>query len=573
MNPGRATLGRGFSFQHLTQMKNALRGSHLWIHLCVVLFLSVGRLNAQLTIGHSKLGNSPDGSVWKVEVTYNINYYLPGNPGYGTGYSGFAIAVKEDGVFVGGNIMAEANNAETPDYHPLITGGAGSATITLTPGKTGTLVVATRPIGSNTYTTVEYDLGTSTVGSYIAGNKQITWRIPANNSPNPINWQVWRNSDNAPVANYMQAPGSGATDFTASGLPSDTSASDYSLKYWVSGAALDGTNGIWVTVNPATVANNATDLTKPDDDDETVFPAVTPTPAGSGNVLPQGTTPTADQKVNVATPSQLPSAPISPPGSGGNVWISAGGGGGVSDGVYKEGVDKIVKAIQDAEGEKVAKSVTAAQKAGGDAADGMGAAGAAKKVETEAAFVGVPVVPAEPSVSSSAPDLSITLPSALGGQTFNLDPFSAGRFATVATWFRQAVKWLLGVLFFTHVVTVCAPYIRGISQAQQAKGNPVIGGTGAQATALVAAGLMTAAIITCIAALLAVAFADVGFGTLASVVSANPYAGLPGTAAYILDQLFPLGAIVLFFVGRPLVDLAFMKIFAAASTVVRFIVP
>jgi len=143
----------------------------------------------------------------------------------------------------------------------------------------------------------------------------------------------------------------------------------------------------------------------------------------------------------------------------------------------------------------------------------------------------------------------------------------------VIDWVRAAIAWLVVVSFGVWASGAVAEWTRGASQIRQAQGNAVVGGTGAQATALVAAAAITVALSTFIVALMGWLGGDLGFSAIVSALVANPMSGAPGAVAWMLDRCFPVSMIVAALVARVSWNLYAAKIFAVAMSVVRFIVP
>jgi len=295
----------------------------------------------------------------------------------------------------------------------------------------------------------------------------------------------------------------------------------------------------------------------------------------TANVHPATTPATPTQVV----PVPMPNAPVSAPnsaGGGGTVWNSGTGktpNDGVTNTVFREGVDKITsrqdKQLTELKVLSKQAADTTALSENRPTTTAMNEAGTSNKSDAESKFAGLPTASSK-DATKTAPSFTVASP-LLG--SINWDPFTSDRFGPIATWFRAAFSWLLGVLFAGIVAKHASDTIKGISQAQQAKGNPIAVGTGAQATALAAAGIMTAIIVVGIVAVVALVVSDFGFGTLTSLYSANPYDGLPGGVAYCLDKVTNLGHVVLFALAVPLVPLVFAKIHAGVSAAVRFVVP
>jgi len=258
---------------------------------------------------------------------------------------------------------------------------------------------------------------------------------------------------------------------------------------------------------------------------------------------------------------------------------------------YKQGVDKLEVAIKASEKQRKADA-DLLKKAVEDLSDEN------QKAINEAAFAALEANPEiigmQSAGSSAASSVTAGLPSAPSGKGYSLspggspvfaiaDPFSGQEYdlnplqndgiAAAVSWFRQAVAWLALVTFAGWVWTQIAEWTRGISTLPQAKGNPVVAGTGAQATALLAAGLMTTAIIAGTVALFAWSFDDINIPALVSATTTNPMATIPAGAFWMLDQFFPVATLITVIVARMAFNIYASSVFAATAAVVRFVVP
>lgn len=178
------------------------------------------------------------------------------------------------------------------------------------------------------------------------------------------------------------------------------------------------------------------------------------------------------------------------------------------------------------------------------------------------------------SVAGSAPDFTVALPGAFGGLSFDLNPFRTDRLGGVIDWFRTAVGWLCVVLFGFWASKEVADWTKATSTIRQASGNAVVAGSGAQATALVAAAAITVAVGVFLVAI--IGWLGSGVITLSGVLSTvgqNPTSGLIGGAAWMLDRVFPVSTILSCVVARLAFNFAAAKFFAVCMTVIRYIVP
>jgi hypothetical protein len=173
----------------------------------------------------------------------------------------------------------------------------------------------------------------------------------------------------------------------------------------------------------------------------------------------------------------------------------------------------------------------------------------------------------------NAPDLSVTMPPAFGGAKFEMNPFANDRFASICSWFRTACAWLAVIVLGSWVWSQLGQWVRGLAQVQQAKGN-TIAGTGGQATGLIAAGLMTTAIVAAITALLGWSFGEVGMSAIRlAAATTNPLATIPAAVYWMCDQLLPVTTLCVCAVARVTFNMYAAPLYATCAAVVRFIVP
>lgn len=169
--------------------------------------------------------------------------------------------------------------------------------------------------------------------------------------------------------------------------------------------------------------------------------------------------------------------------------------------------------------------------------------------------------------------LQFTMPVAFGGATFDFNPFSRPGLLSVAHWFREATRWLALVTLGIWAWVQMADWVRGLSTIRQATGNAVAAGTGAQATALIAAGLMTVAIVVASTALMAWTFGGIGFGALRDASGLNPLVGMSSAVVGFLGEIFPIATLLSCLVARFTFNFYASAIFSTCAAVVRFIVP
>lgn len=173
------------------------------------------------------------------------------------------------------------------------------------------------------------------------------------------------------------------------------------------------------------------------------------------------------------------------------------------------------------------------------------------------------------SISGTSPSWSVPF----FGRVIDANPFRSDRFGPVCAWFRSAMQWVCVIGFGIWCLRESQQMVQTLQSARQAHGNAIFSGTGAQATALIAAGLITASIGVALVAVFAFAGANFGAGNLLDAMGMDPFEGLPGMIAYALDQVFPLSAIAGYFVGRLVWGFAAQSAVVFFSALVRFIVP
>jgi hypothetical protein len=198
------------------------------------------------------------------------------------------------------------------------------------------------------------------------------------------------------------------------------------------------------------------------------------------------------------------------------------------------------------------------------------AAGAAEKALLGTAITSGPNISTPGDMSSS---LTIVMPLLFGGGSVDFNPFRSDRMGTVASWFKSAMAWLCLMHLATFIWGDMGNWIRGFSQVRQAQGNTVAAGTGAQATALVAAGLMTTAIVTAMTALVGWSLGDISFAYLKSIATTNVFTSMAAVAYWMLSQVLPVDTIVACLVARFSFRFYGASVFATCAAVIRFIVP
>lgn len=187
----------------------------------------------------------------------------------------------------------------------------------------------------------------------------------------------------------------------------------------------------------------------------------------------------------------------------------------------------------------------------------------------------IPVLdqPAPSGISGSSPSFTISFPVSMGGGTYDLDPFKPSRFGGLIDWFRSACAWTVIGFFAFWASMEVKEWVKASAALPQAKGNAVFGGTGAQLTALAAAGLITVVVGGFLVALIAWLGGEFAMPALLSALDDSPLTGAPATAAWMLNRCFPVETMVAAICVRAAWNFFATSIFAVAATAIRFIVP
>jgi len=186
---------------------------------------------------------------------------------------------------------------------------------------------------------------------------------------------------------------------------------------------------------------------------------------------------------------------------------------------------------------------------------------------------------AEDAVNASLPDVtpnstyvpvSSPLTVEFQGQTLDFDPAHHESVAQVCSFLKSLTGWVLIYWFYLWCWRMFNEVLEHASIVPQAKGNPVVGGTGAQATALLAATLITAVMLAVPVSYWAAVTLD--FTSLTQ----SPLTGQTdsiGAAVYLLGQVVPLELCLTLVFEMVVVYKARAVLLFGAAAAVRFFVP
>jgi len=259
--------------------------------------------------------------------------------------------------------------------------------------------------------------------------------------------------------------------------------------------------------------------------------------------------------------------------------------------LYREGVDKIVYGLQTVaaasgggggggggggsttHSESVASSHEAALALNPDSGD-IAAASSAGQTAIGSAITDSKAV-FNPGSVSAPTSVDLTLSFSVNGHPYsiNCDPMANGNVAALANWIKGSLAWIVVALFNWGMWTWFQKVYFEVARTAPAKGNPVVGGTGAQATSLVVAVAITGVLAALPTTFWAMVDSNMAF---ASLVTDNPFAlGTNGNiqkGIYLANCFIPLQTIMSAFASQFLIQKGGMLIVAVAQTVVRYVV-
>lgn len=152
----------------------------------------------------------------------------------------------------------------------------------------------------------------------------------------------------------------------------------------------------------------------------------------------------------------------------------------------------------------------------------------------------------------------------------SLDPMDNEKIAAVIPWMKAMVTWLMLATYAWWVWKQFAQLMAEAGNAQQAKGNPVVGGTGAQATAIIAAIAIGLLIVAVPAAWWALTAVDL------NPLATNPFANsdpIPATAMYLVGLVLQYDLLLALITSAFVMMQGKVVILSVLQATVRAIVP
>jgi len=178
-----------------------------------------------------------------------------------------------------------------------------------------------------------------------------------------------------------------------------------------------------------------------------------------------------------------------------------------------------------------------------------------------------------PEPSTSEPNWTMTIM----GNTMNYNPFSIAEFNEAASWMRRVAAWVLAYLFFQWALREVSTGFRSLDMMPQTRGNTVFAGTGGQATAAIAAALITALVVSTAVVLYAM-LRDSSFGTMTMVTifGDSPFSGETGIVAeaiWVMEKIFPISTALAVMAGYLTFSFQVSVAVAVAMAIKRWIFP
>jgi len=187
---------------------------------------------------------------------------------------------------------------------------------------------------------------------------------------------------------------------------------------------------------------------------------------------------------------------------------------------------------------------------------------------------------AEESVTQTAPTLgTVSVPTSSSLLAFtvpyvgavNLDPADNTLIATFCAYVKLITGWGLLTYFCWWAWGEFALVLRASVTAQQAHGNPVVGGTGAQATSLVAAAILTVIFVGIPATYWA--FVSVDFSSLSSNPFNTSHGTIVTTGLYLLGLVFPYDVALTLLASAFVIKRAGTVMVLGINAAIKYVVP
>jgi len=163
------------------------------------------------------------------------------------------------------------------------------------------------------------------------------------------------------------------------------------------------------------------------------------------------------------------------------------------------------------------------------------------------------------------------------GQTLDFNPFQIDEIDETAQWAKILAAWIIAYYFFRWLLTRIGRARVDVEHAPQTRGGQVIAGMGSQATAFVAAGLITAVVVSATATLYGMyrdgAIGGWGASTLFSDSPFTEGSAIVTGAIWVIEKVFPLQTALSTMLAYLTFELQVQVATAAATAIKRYLNP
>lgn len=149
-----------------------------------------------------------------------------------------------------------------------------------------------------------------------------------------------------------------------------------------------------------------------------------------------------------------------------------------------------------------------------------------------------------PTVPTSAPSFNMAFSAGGRSISMNYDPFDMPWLNTACNWLRTVLAWLLAYYFLRWCLDQLVEARRHVELVPQTRGNTLPGGFGGQVTATIAAGIITATMLSMTIVLYGM-WRDGAIFTfnVTNLFASNPFSSAPSIiqpGLYVLERIFPV---------------------------------
>ncbi|WP_269538154.1 hypothetical protein [Cerasicoccus fimbriatus] len=204
----------------------------------------------------------------------------------------------------------------------------------------------------------------------------------------------------------------------------------------------------------------------------------------------------------------------------------------------------------------------------------MSANGGAAQTDMISKFDALTIPGGVPDINPGTMNLSVSL----GGETISLNPFDYSEFNELSSYIKKLIFWFAFLFYSIRCIDTVAHLSLETLRMKQAKGNNAFAGTGAQITALIAAGLITVALLTVPTLLIGLFDPEYGGLDWFTLGNTNPldpsgFSSFIEMAVAMVDAFIPMVPIIYFVFQWVALRVWGTAAILGIASLVRFIVP